>query len=158
MKLTKCSAGHFYDGDKYPECPYCNTGLLDGAAGAIVAAAGPRAEAAAPAGPVAGWLVVLDGPARGRDLRLGQGRTVLGAGSDGTPVTLSHDAPLSARQAEVAYDPQDGSFTLVPGSAQELAYCNGKAVLAPLPLAGGDKLRLAGASLQFVPFCGAFRW
>ena len=28
MKLTKCENGHFYDSDKYPECPYCNTDLL----------------------------------------------------------------------------------------------------------------------------------
>lgn len=157
MKLTKCPSGHFYDGDKYPECPYCNTGLLGGAAGVLVTAAERPAEAA-PAGPVAGWLVVLDGPARGRDLRLGQGRTVLGAGGDGGPATLSHDAPLSARQAEVVYDPQDGGFTLLPGSSQELVYRNGKAVLAPAPLAAGDTVGLAGARLRFVPFCGEFRW
>lgn len=24
MKLTKCSRNHFYDGDKYSECPHCN--------------------------------------------------------------------------------------------------------------------------------------
>lgn len=24
MKLTKCSHNHFYDGDKYSECPHCN--------------------------------------------------------------------------------------------------------------------------------------
>lgn len=28
MKLTKCENGHFYDSDKYPECPYCNSDLL----------------------------------------------------------------------------------------------------------------------------------
>ena len=28
MKLTKCPNGHFYDADKHPECPYCNTELL----------------------------------------------------------------------------------------------------------------------------------
>ena len=28
MKLSKCANGHFYDSDKYPECPYCNTDLL----------------------------------------------------------------------------------------------------------------------------------
>ena len=28
MKLSKCESGHFYDSDKYPECPYCNTELL----------------------------------------------------------------------------------------------------------------------------------
>lgn len=27
MKLTKCDQGHFFDADKYPACPYCNTDL-----------------------------------------------------------------------------------------------------------------------------------
>ena len=96
MKLTKCENGHFYDGDKYPECPYCNTELLKDHSIVHAGAAEqptPAAQAAAPAGPVAGWLVVLDGPARGRDLRLGVGRSFLGLDGDGTPVTLSADAP-----------------------------------------------------------------
>ena len=68
MKLTKCPNGHFYDADKHPECPYCNGGLE---AGSAIAQPGTAAEVdlAAPKGPVAGWLVVLDGPARGQDLR-----------------------------------------------------------------------------------------
>ena len=67
MKLTKCPNGHFYDADKHPECPYCNGGLE---AGSAIAQPGTAAEVdlAAPKGPVAGWLVVLDGPARGQDL------------------------------------------------------------------------------------------
>lgn len=65
MKLTKCPNGHFYDADKHPECPYCNGGLE---AGSAIAQPGTAAEVdlAVPKGPVAGWLVVLDGPARGR--------------------------------------------------------------------------------------------
>ena len=117
MKLIKCENGHFYDGDKYPECPYCNTELLKDHSIVHAGAAeqpGPAAQAAAPAGPVAGWLVVLDGPARGRDLRLGVGRSFLGLDGDGTPVTLSADAPLSARQAAVAYDAEKNAFTLLP--------------------------------------------
>lgn len=54
MKLSKCANGHFYDSDKYPECPYCNTDLLkdhaivhEGEAELPAAAA----QAAAPAGP-----------------------------------------------------------------------------------------------------------
>ena len=71
MKLTKCENGHFYDSDKYPECPYCNTDLLrDRSIVRTGEAEQPAAvETAAPAGPVTGWLVVLDGPAKGRDLR-----------------------------------------------------------------------------------------
>jgi len=66
MKLTKCASGHFYDADKYPECPYCNTGLQTDSSivrsGAAEESpeetpAEPAVPAAAPAGPVAGWMV-----------------------------------------------------------------------------------------------------
>ena len=43
MKLTKCEQGHFYDGDKYPACPYCNTDLQSESAIVHISAA---AEAA----------------------------------------------------------------------------------------------------------------
>ena len=68
MKLTKCPNGHFYDADKHPECPYCNGGLEAGSAIARPGAAAEAGLAAASKGPVAGWLVGLDGPARGQDL------------------------------------------------------------------------------------------
>lgn len=118
MKLSKCANGHFYDSDKYPECPYCNTDLLKDHAIVHEGEAEPpaaAAQAAAPAGPVTGWLVVLDGPARGRDLRLGIGRSFLGLDDAGAPITLSTDAPLSARQAVVVYDAEKNSFVLLPG-------------------------------------------
>lgn len=161
MKLSKCESGHFYDSDKYPECPYCNTELLkDHSTVHEGEAEQPAAvDKAAPAGPVAGWLVVLDGVAKGRDLRLGIGRSFLGLDADGTPVTLSADAPLSARQAAVVYDAEKNAFTLLPGSSQELCYLGEDALLEPQPLTGGEVLRLGGAALQFVPFCGAdFHW
>lgn len=156
MKLSKCENGHFYDSDKYPECPYCNPALKNDS-GILQAQADAAPEAAA-SGPVSGWLVVVEGPGRGRDLRLGAGKNFLGTGADGAPCLLSADAALSARIAAVAYDPRDGSFTLVPGSAAELCYCNGEKLLTPRSLAGGDTLTVGPASLRFVPFCGSFRW
>ena len=119
MKLTKCEQGHFYDGDKYPACPYCNTDLQTETAIVHTSEGASPAQSASPDGPVAGWLVVLDGPARGRDLRLGVGRSFVGLDGAGTPVTLSPDAPLGARQAVVVYDDQTDAFTLLPGSSQE---------------------------------------
>lgn len=158
MKLKKCDQGHFYDGDKFPACPYCNTDLKTETA-IVHTSEAPAGEAAAPEGPVAGWLVVLDGPARGRDLRLGVGRSFLGLDAAGTPVTLSSDAPLGVRQAVVVYDPETDAFTLLPGSSQELCYLAGQAVLEPQPLTGGEELKLGAATLRFVPFCDAgFRW
>lgn len=156
MKRTKCDNGHFYDGDKYPECPYCNPALKNDS-GILQPqdAAVPEARAD---GPVAGWLVVVEGPGRGADLRLGAGKNFLGTAPGGAPCRLSADAPLAARIAAVAYDPKDGSFTLVPGSASELCYHNGGNLLTPAPLAAGDTLTIGEATLRFVPFCGSFRW
>lgn len=166
MKLTKCDSGHFYDGDKYPECPYCNTALMrDGGSGIVVPAGGdapapapgvPQAPAA-PAGPVTGWLVVMNGPRAGTDYRLGEGRSFFGL-EKGQPCPLSPDAPLSVRMLAVAYDPATGGFTALPGEGQTLAYLNGKAILTPLPLKDGDELGMGSARLRFVAFCGSFRW
>ena len=83
----------------------------------------------------------------------------LGLDADGTPVTLSADAPLSTRRAVLVYDEEKSAFTLLPGSSQELCYLGGDAVLTPQPLTGGETLRMGGAAMKFVPFCGAeFHW
>ena len=39
MNLTKCSKGHYYDGDKYSGCPFCNgAGAASGGDSMTVAA------------------------------------------------------------------------------------------------------------------------
>ena len=116
MKLTKCPNGHFYDADKHPECPYCNGGLEAGSAIAQPGTAAEAGLAAAPKGPVTGWLVVLDGPARGQDLRLGEGRNFLGVDAAGDPAVLDANSPLAVRRGIVVYDPQDNNWCALPGS------------------------------------------
>ena len=148
MKLTKCPNGHFYDADKHPECPYCNGGLEAGSAIARPGAAAEAGLAAAPKGPVTGWLVVLDGPARGQDLRLGEGRNFLGVDAAGNPAVLDANSPLAVRRGIVVYDPQDNNWCALPGSSNEL--CTLKA---------GDTFAVGGAQLRFVPLCGPeFNW
>ncbi|MDD4849185.1 MAG: FHA domain-containing protein [Gemmiger sp.] len=168
MKLSKCDNGHFYDSDKYPECPYCNTDLQKDTGGIVVSAravagaapgepAAPQAPAT-PAGPVTGWLVALNGPHAGCDYRLGEGRSFFGLEDGGAPCPLSADAALSARLLTLAYDPAGGEFTALPGAGQTLAYINGKANLTPQPLKNGDEVALGDTKLRFVAFCGGFRW
>ena len=135
MKLTKCPNGHFYDADKHPECPYCNGGLE---AGSAIAQPGTAAEVdlAAPKGPVAGWLVVLDGPA-----------------------VLDANSPLAVRRGIVVYDPQDNNWCALPGSSNELCTLNGKSLIEKMPLTAGDTFAVGGAQLRFVPLCGPeFNW
>ena len=161
MKLTKCPNGHFYDADKHPECPYCNGGLE---AGSAIARPGAAAEAglaarAAPKGPVAGWLVVLDGTARGQDLRLGEGRNFLGVDAAGNPAVLDANSPLAVRRGIVVYDPQDNNWCALPGSSNELCTLNGKSLIEKMPLTAGDTFAVGGAQLRFVPLCGPeFNW
>ena len=139
MKLTKCEQGHFYDGEKYPACPYCNTDLQADTAIVRTRTAAAPAETGTPEGPVTGWMVVLDG-------------------AEG-PVTLNPDAPLGARMATVVYDEAVSLFTLLPGSSQQLCYLAGEAVLEPQPLLAGQELKLGASTLRFVPLCGsAFHW
>lgn len=158
MKLTKCPNGHFYDADKHPECPYCNGGLE---AGSAIVQPGTAAEVdlAVPKGPVAGWLVVLDGPARGRDLRLGEGRNFLGVDAAGNPAVLDANSPLAVRRGIVVYDPQDNNWCALPGSSNELCTLNGKSLIEKMPLTVGDTFAVGGAQLRFVPLCGPeFNW
>ena len=158
MKLTKCPTGHFYDADKHPECPYCNGGLE---AGSAIAQPGIAAEVdlAIPKGPVAGWLVVLDGSARGRDLRLGEGRNFLGVDAAGNPAVLDANSPLAVRRGIVVYDPQDNNWCALPGSSNELCTLNGKSLIEKMPLTAGDTFVVGGAQLRFVPLCGPeFNW
>lgn len=158
MKLTKCPNGHFYDADKHSECPYCNGGLETGSAIARPGAAAEAGLAAAPKGPVTGWLVVLDGPARGQDLRLGEGRNFLGVDAAGNPAVLDANSPLAVRRG-IVYDPQDNNWCALPGSSNELCTLNGKSLIEKMPLTAGDTFAVGGAQLRFVPLCGPeFNW
>ena len=155
MKLTKCPNGHFYDADKHPECPYCNGGLEAGSAIAQPGTAAETGLAAAPKGPV----VVLDGPARGQDLRLGEGRNFLGVDAAGNPAVLDANSPLAVRRGIVVYDPQDNNWCALPGSSNELCTLNGKSLIEKMPLTAGDTFAVGGAQLRFVPLCGPeFNW
>ena len=149
MKLTKCPNGHFYDADKHPECPYCNGGLEAGSAIARPGAAAEAGLAAASKGPVAGWLVVLDGPARGQDLRLGEGRNFLGVDAAGNPAVLDANSPLAVRRGIVVYDPQDNNWCALPGSSNELCTLNGKSLIEKMPLAAGDTFAVGRRTAAF---------
>jgi len=87
-------------------------------------------------------------------------------GLGGLETTIEDAAALTgsakldiSRRAVLVYDEEKSAFTLLPGSSQELCYLGGDAALTPQPLTGGETLRMGGAAMKFVPFCGAeFHW
>lgn len=180
MQLTRCSEGHFYDGNKFRICPYCQQ-----AAGPVkptmpmtppIAAAPPMKPVANPAesdemnvtvgyydsmpkAPVTGWLVIIDGPGKGQDFRLCPGRNYIGRASD-MDVVLDSDPMVSRnKHAIIVFDPVSRSTLCQPGESRELFYLNGKVVTEAAQLKRGDILSIGKTKLAFVPFCDeSFTW
>ncbi len=136
-------------------------------AGAVPSAYG-RSEAATPAGasgeaevdPVAGWLVVVDGPGVGRDVRIGVGRNELGRSRENRIPLPFGDSRISRRgHLWVNYDPRHRVFSVAPGTGANLAYLDDVAIEERMPLAAGATIAVGKTVLRFIAFCGDhFSW
>ena len=110
--------------------------------------------------PVAGWLVIVEGPGVGRDLRIGVGRNDLGRDGDNRISLHFGDTRISRRgHLWVNYDPLNRAFSVAPGNSTNLAYLNDVAIEERMPLAGGATITIGRTKLRFVAFCGeGFAW
>lgn len=111
------------------------------------------------ADPVVGWLVCIQGAAKGVDYRLRVGRNFIGRG-DNMTVSIKGDRSISSdRHAIVSYDHIGNCFYVMPGASTQLFYLNGKVVLENMRLKSGDILTLGNTKLMFIPFCtDSFSW
>lgn len=110
--------------------------------------------------PVVGWLVVIDGPGRGRSLEIGTGANPIGR-APGQKLCLNFgDTRISReRHAVVVYDPVSRRFFLQNGPVRNLTYRGSEVVLEPVELRHGDTITVGGTRLHFVAYCGAdFGW
>ena len=125
-----------------------------------LAGAVPTTSGSTDAGPVAGWLVVIEGPGTGRDLRVGIGRNDLGRSSENRISLPFGDARISRRcHLWINYDPRYRVFSVVPGSGANLAYLDETAIEERMPLAHGATITVGETRLRFVAFCGDdFTW
>ena len=110
--------------------------------------------------PVAGWLVIVEGPGMGRDLRIGLGRNDLGRDGDNRIRLPFGDTRISRRgHLWVNYDPLNRAFSVAPGNSTNLAYLNDAAIEERRPLADGATITVGRTKLRFVAFCGeGFAW
>ena len=110
--------------------------------------------------PVAGWLVIVEGPGAGRDLRIGVGRNDLGRDGDNRIPLPFGDTRISRRKhLWVNYDPLNRAFSVAPGNSTNLAYLNDAAIEEGMPLADGATITVGRTILRFVAFCGeGFAW
>ena len=110
--------------------------------------------------PVAGWLVVVDGPGKGRAREIVPGRNVVGRGA-GNDISLDFgDSQISRdKHAVISYDPRGRRFYIQHGEGANLTYLNDQPVLSPCELEALSRITLGDTVLRFVPFCGSdFDW
>lgn len=110
--------------------------------------------------PVVGWLVVVEGPGKGRAVELGYGANSMGRGET-SPVQLNFgDNQISRRDhATVTYDSRGRKFYVEKGSSRNQTYLNDELVLVPVELPAQSHIRIGATVLRFVPLCGdAFDW
>ena len=111
--------------------------------------------------PVTGWLVVVDGPGKGSDVRIATGRNSLGR-DRGNRVALPFGDTEISREKHlwITYDHRHQTFSVAPGAdSANLAYLNDTPIDQRLPLPDGATIAVGKTTLRFVALCGdKFHW
>lgn len=109
--------------------------------------------------PVVGWLVCVDGPAKGSDYRIRAGYNYIGRAQH-MDIYIEGDNGIGReRHAMIAYDPEERVFFFGPADGKSIVRLNGKMVMAPAEVHAYDMLKIGTTKLMFVPLCGErFNW
>ncbi len=108
--------------------------------------------------PVVGWLVCIEGPARGTDYRLHAGYNYIGRESG--DVRIRGDQQISRQNhAMVAYDSGEHLYFVGPSAGRNLIKVNGHAVLQAVEIKNYDVISIGTTKLIFMGLCGQqFSW
>lgn len=107
---------------------------------------------------VVGWLVCIEGPARGNDYRIRAGYNYIGR--DSGDIAIRGDQQISRQNhAMIAYDEGERAYYVGPSAGRNLIKVNNKAVLSPVDLKNFDIISIGSTKLLFVALCGEqFSW
>ncbi|MDF2542602.1 MAG: hypothetical protein K0S47_2320 [Herbinix sp.] len=178
MEKVRCKNGHYYDPEWHTNCPYCGIDIEDFIIhkGSQSANYGHSFEEESygktmpiqdylpnqkknNVGPVAGWLVVLNGSNKGKDYHILIGRNKIGRLTMNEIALEQDEAVELLEHGNIIYDTVSNSFTITPGSATALIYVNDQILLGERILKEKDHIRVGRTELLFVPLCSEeFRW
>lgn len=109
--------------------------------------------------PVAGWLVCIDGPEKGKDYRIHEENNYIGRNSNMDVCIRSDDTVSRENHAIIAYDVRDRVFYFAPCRGASIVRHNGRAVFNNVELKNGDRIEIGQGTFLFVPLCGEnFQW
>ncbi len=112
------------------------------------------------ADPVVGWLVIVDGPGKGKSVNLGYGMNSIGRNaSERVSLDFGDEEISRSAHAQLSYDARGRKFYLQHGGGANLTYLGDTPVLQPTLLQGGETISIGKTTLRFCPFCGPdFDW
>jgi hypothetical protein len=107
-----------------------------------------------------GWIVVVDGPGRGKSFALRSGVSQIGRGEDQTICLDFGDNSISrSHHAAIAYDHESKGFFLGQGGKANMVRLNERPVLSTEELHSGALIRIGETTLRFIAFCDdGFSW
>ena len=109
--------------------------------------------------PVTGWLVCIDGPARGTDYHIRAGYNYIGRAEHMDIRVVGDNQIGHERHAMIAYDQEEKVFFFGPADGKSIVRLNGKMVMVPSELHAYDVITIGSTKLMFVPLCGErFNW
>lgn len=170
MPLGRCINGHMYNTERYGnKCPFCDSSL-DGAgkkSKSVPALDDDETKVSDDIDgiePVVGWLVCIEGPQKGRDYKIRQGKNFIGR-SDEMDIAIIGDDRISRKNhAAIVYDSKQLKFFLVPGDGAGLVYLSNQvkkdqAVFTPVEISAYDVIEVGKSKLIFINLCGIhFDW
>ena len=106
---------------------------------------------------VVGWLVGLNGSARGESFPIRMGRNVLGR--DRRADVFVNDEQASSHHADLVFRPEEGRYILMDHNSTNGTYVNEAEIEPRRDLAMRDIVRIGGHRFLFVPLCsGETMW
>jgi hypothetical protein len=106
---------------------------------------------------VVGWLVSLNGPARGDSFDIRLGRNVIGR-EPKADVRVT-DEQASAHHADLVYRPEERRFILMDHNSTNGTFVNDEEIEPRCDLLRGDVIRIGSQKLMFIPLVGEdFDW
>jgi hypothetical protein len=110
--------------------------------------------------PVVGWLVVVEGPGRGKAVSIHAGMNSIGRNANQRIAINFGDNTISGETAAfITFEPKRRTFHINHGGKANIVYLNDEAVLTPMPLMPGNVVTIGATKLRFVALCGPdFNW
>lgn len=176
MSIVQCPHGHFYDDEKYASCPSCQEASEEMKTVSLEAYAATEEIRLTREGPgsqpvrgewdaqktvalsepeepmlIAGWLVCVKGPMRGKDYSLYAGFNRIGR-NIGSDICIQDGEVARENHCSVVYEDRAGEFYIVPGLGT-VTYLDGAVLQQAEKISEGSRISLGGSVLELAVFC-----